>query len=235
MLPDTGNTREQIERNKQGVEDINDRSNRVFRRVSKPAVTTPANPVRLARAIENAPAGNEILANLFDSSGIEITEGDKSGITVICQISGGSDLNEATRRLANGDKLFVIEITISVEETPTLAWHAVEGFQGTESDIGIIRRAKVTEDAPDDEMILANLYNSATGVEEHPSVIVYCNISGEMDMLNAAIPRLKNRDEEKDVIFVTNMIVLVDGVPEARWICLSNFQDAKKCVCEEPE
>ena len=127
--------------------------------------------VRRAICNEDAPAGDEILANLFDSDGNEIIVGDESGITVVCQISGGSDLSEATRRLEEGSIIFVIHQKVD----SVLTWLAVEGFQATEdctceqpdavfNSVTIAADEKMTYDGVGGDSY--DIYNTASGEME---------------------------------------------------------------------
>lgn len=93
--------------------------------------------IRRAKVVEDAPAGNEIIANLYNSAGIEATDGDDFNVTVYCNISGGSDLNDAVRRLETGDEIQVGKLSYDNYDdelkTHTLEyrWYALEGFQGS--------------------------------------------------------------------------------------------------------
>jgi len=76
------------------------------------------NPVRTAYCKTAAPEGSTIVCYLDE-------DGTGQEVTVYCDISGGSDLNLALRRLENGDRL-------KVHYNPqTSHWESLEGFQAS--------------------------------------------------------------------------------------------------------
>lgn len=88
---------------------------------------------RRAKVTADAGAGATITANLFHATtGVEQTTGDEAGITVYCNISGGTKLNEASRLLANGDVISVYTSIYNNGGTPEARWYAHEGFDVTE-------------------------------------------------------------------------------------------------------
>jgi len=95
---------------------------------------------------------------------------------------------------------------------------------GGESSTSIVRRAVTKENAPSDNTIICNLYNSdgveiTTGTDGVDyNIPVTCNISGG-SALNEAVPRL----ESGDSLFVAK----VAGVS----YCVSNFQASEDCTC----
>lgn len=78
--------------------------------------TSVSAPVRRAITTAAAGSGNTITANLYDSSGIEQTEGDESNITVYCTILGGSALNSALPYLQDNTDIFVTKLPFSETE-----------------------------------------------------------------------------------------------------------------------
>lgn len=72
---------------------------------------------RLAYCKTDAGAGSTIVCYLD-------TDGTGTEITVNCNISGGSNLNAALRRLEDGDRMIVAKIGAN--------WYCKEGFQGSE-------------------------------------------------------------------------------------------------------
>ena len=68
---------------------------------------------------EDAPSGSVISCDIYGSSGVIESDAD-----VTCLMSGGGDLNEASRRLEIGDSMFVTKVDD--------IWISVEGFQATE-------------------------------------------------------------------------------------------------------
>jgi hypothetical protein len=121
MLPETRNTKKQVRRNQQGIEDINDRGNEVFRRISNPALRGGGGNGGPTRAVCTADAGFgvTIAATLFNADGSL-----GNAVTVICNISNGSDLNEAVPRLEIGDQIFVTE--------SNSVFYCVSNFQSVE-------------------------------------------------------------------------------------------------------
>lgn len=68
------------------------------------------NPVRRAITTQAAPALAHITANLYNHAGVEITEGLGSGITVYCDIIGGTKLSEAIPQLKDNTPLSTLNI-----------------------------------------------------------------------------------------------------------------------------
>ncbi len=132
MLPDTGNTREQVERNKEGVEDLKNLDNPVFRRVSETALIASSDLgiTRRAKVTENAPAGFTITANLYNFfTGVEETE---TGIIVFCNISNGIDLNEAGPLLISGNDISVYQSVWTDGNTTETRWYCATNFDTDE-------------------------------------------------------------------------------------------------------
>ena len=90
---------------------------------------------QLRRAITTAAAGATatITVNLYDSSGVEQTTGDESGITVYCSISGdtsySSPLNAAIPLLTDNTDIFVMKLPLYNLGTPESAWFCTQIFQ----------------------------------------------------------------------------------------------------------
>lgn len=81
---------------------------------------------RRARTTAAAGAATTIVCNLIDNEGNEIAAGLGSGITVNCNISGGGNLEDCIRSLADDDYLNV--------EWQAGKWYATEGFQTFDTD-----------------------------------------------------------------------------------------------------
>ena len=128
MLPETKNTRKQVRRNTQGIEDINDRGNRIFRRVSKRALTSSVGDIKRAACSGNAGGTATIQATLYNPDG---TDGDE--VTVYCNISNGTALNTAVPRLEINDDIFVTQSTFNNAGTPEVRWYCVTNFNFTEN------------------------------------------------------------------------------------------------------
>lgn len=89
-------------------------------------------PTRRAICTEDAGANSVITANLFDSSGVEL-DGSGEEITVYCNISNGSALNEAVPRLELGDTIFVVQSAYDISEGEVIyRWYCVSNFQASE-------------------------------------------------------------------------------------------------------
>jgi len=88
-----------------------------------------------------------------------------------------------------------------------------------------VRRAVTKENAPSDNTIICNLYDSngeiTTGVDGVDyNIPIECHISGG-SALNEAVPRLVLGD----ILFVSNFV----GI--GGWQCVSNFQGSEDCTC----
>ncbi|MBW8017101.1 MAG: hypothetical protein FVQ82_13025 [Planctomycetes bacterium] len=84
---------------------------------------------RRAKVTEDAGIGSTITANLYHATtGVEQTTGDEAGITVYCNISGGTALNEASRLLGNGDGIEVKLFPYDNAGTVEYRWYCPEGF-----------------------------------------------------------------------------------------------------------
>lgn len=86
-----------------------DRNKNLRNTVRRRNIASGGAPANVRRAITTADAGSgdTITANIYDSSGIEQTEGDESGVTVHCSIIGGGNLNTAVPYLLTGDIIFI--------------------------------------------------------------------------------------------------------------------------------
>ena len=85
-----------------------------------------ANPVRRAITTQAAPGTEYITANLYNHAGTEITEGLGSGITVYCDIVGGTKLSEAIPELTDN-------FDISVQNIQG-KWYCTSIFQTYDTD-----------------------------------------------------------------------------------------------------
>lgn len=228
LQPPTKQVRKQVKRNAANLQELNDRDNRVFRRISSnPIGGTGGAGGGTKRAVcnEDAPAGNIITANFFDGEGVEITTGEDGvdfNIPIYCNISDGSDLSDSTRLLYENDEIFVETDTVDVAGTPTQRWFCVEGFQGNPNGS---RRAVCSANAGGGSTIAANLKSLVNGTS-NTAITVNCNISNGT-ALNEAIPLL----EIGDTIMVAKSKT---GASTYAWYCLSNFHSFEECVCEEP-
>ncbi len=79
--------------------------------------------VKRLKVQENAPAGSEISCKFVDDNDNEI--GD--AFNVKCDISDGSDLNSAIRRLSDGSFISAFQVNT--------IWYSTEGFQNSEDCI----------------------------------------------------------------------------------------------------
>ena len=128
-----GKIRDQVKTNTGEIENINNRDNPVFERISSPALVGGGNTTSgsntVLRASCTAPAGDHsyIAATLYNSDG---TTGD--AITVFCSISNETNLNAATPRLEIGNDLFVAELTYDNAGTPISRYYCISNFQATE-------------------------------------------------------------------------------------------------------
>jgi hypothetical protein len=99
------------------ISDKIDRFNRAARqeKLHSPQIIQATKTVRfpedvsLRRAIttQDATAQTYITVNLYDKDGLEITEGEGSGIDVYCTIAGGGNLDKAMPKLTNGTNIWV--------------------------------------------------------------------------------------------------------------------------------
>ena len=80
-----------------------------------------------ASCTEDAQSDNIMEATLYESDG---TAG--GAISVYCNISNGSALDEAVPRLETGDDIFVTKTMVDVAGTPTARWYCVSNFQASE-------------------------------------------------------------------------------------------------------
>ena len=87
--------------------------------------------VRRAITTQDAPADTKITANLYDSAGIEQTEGDESNIDVYCSIAGGGNLDAAVPRLRNDTDIDVVKLPYDNEGTPEDRWFCIAPFNAS--------------------------------------------------------------------------------------------------------
>lgn len=83
-----------------------------------------------AKCTESAGTGNSITANII-INGTEQTTGDYAGVEIVCNLSGTTNLNECSRRLADDDELLVCKLSYNNSGTIEQKWYALEGFQAT--------------------------------------------------------------------------------------------------------
>ena len=132
MLPLTKHNRKQIGRNTHSIEDINDRDNPVFRRVSKPAIATGGGEeIRRAKVTQNAPDENIITANLYNRSTGVLDTG--VSIDVYCNISNGTALDEAGPRLILGNDISIYQSVFVSGETTETRWVCSTNFDTDEN------------------------------------------------------------------------------------------------------
>jgi hypothetical protein len=106
---------------------VKDRAYPLSRRQPK-GLQSAATYIRRAKVTAAAGEGNTITANLYDSAGIEQTEGEEAGITVYCNIIGETDLNLASPALIEGSEIEVRRITFDNEGTPETRWQCTALF-----------------------------------------------------------------------------------------------------------
>lgn len=82
--------------------------------------------IRIAYCKADALSGSTI--DCYLDSNVTGFQGEE--VTVYCNISGGNNLNEASRRLEEGDALLVALLTD--QKFSETRWFAIEGFQTTE-------------------------------------------------------------------------------------------------------
>lgn len=124
-----GSIRHQIDKNTDGIKEINDRGNPAFKRISGRGSSGGSSSSSMFRAACTADAGSgsTIAATLYRADG---TTGD--AITVYCNISNGAALNSAVPRLEIGDNIFVTKSTYNNSGTPESRWYCVTNFQTSE-------------------------------------------------------------------------------------------------------
>ena len=130
--PPTKNVRKQVKRNTGNIQDISDRDNPVFMRVSSNPITprvSTQTPGVVTRAVcdEDAGLDNTILATLFNTQGIAVTQ-----VTVYCNISNGTALNEAVPRLEEFDNIFVTISNFDTGSAIEQRYFCVTNFQASE-------------------------------------------------------------------------------------------------------
>ena len=144
--------------------------NEVIRRISRPKGTGAFGTVLRATCTENAPSDNTITANLFLPDGTEGT-----AITVHCNISNGTALDEAVPRLEDGDEIFVAQSVFDNASTPEFRFYCVSNFQASEdctceqldavfNSVTISSDQKVTFDGVGGDSYIT--YNSSAGEME---------------------------------------------------------------------
>lgn len=116
------------------VDDIKAQTNKSPLRIEPAPMSIPTADLRRAITTQTAPADTKITANLYDNRGKEITSGKGAGINVYCLISGGGNLNEAIRLLADNTNIIVVKLPYDNEGTPEDRWWCVEGFQTFDTD-----------------------------------------------------------------------------------------------------
>ena len=127
-FPPTKKTKKQVSQNTESLQRISDRFNPIFQRISDTAKSTSRGTVTRATCTQDAQATNQITANLFKSDGTEGT-----AITVFCNISNGTALNEAVPRLEDNDEIFVTQWVFDDGGTPTVRYYCVSNFQSSEN------------------------------------------------------------------------------------------------------
>lgn len=111
-----------------------------------PATVQPTKAVRfpqisllaaMARVDEDAPAGNIIIATLYNDKGLLVSSDDPGWrIDVYCFLSGSSNLNNVIRRLEVGDEIAVMRFPYNNEGTVEYRWYCIsDGFQACENRI----------------------------------------------------------------------------------------------------
>jgi hypothetical protein len=134
MLPETRNVKKQVKRNQQNIEDINDRDNPLFRRISETALTSGADVTgstngisRRAKCTADAGGGSTIICDLFGyEDGVLATSGDEFNVTVHCNIADTSALNLALPRLQEN---LIITVAFHALTSTTGQWECTALFQ----------------------------------------------------------------------------------------------------------
>jgi hypothetical protein len=175
-FPPNKNTKKQVAQNSQSLQRISDRFNPVFQRISDAAQSSREganSPGLISRATctENAPGDNTIAANLINADG---TEGD--AVSVFCNISNGSALDEAVPRLEDNDEIFVTQSVFDNAGTPVFRWYCVTNFQASED---------CTCEQPDavfNSVTIASDENITFNGVGGDSYITYNSSAGEMEL-----------------------------------------------------
>lgn len=127
--------RRQTMKNAVDIKQLKGVTDHPFERVTRDSNLTgiaASNNTFRAQTTEDAPAGNEISVRVYDPiTGVldPVGAGAKYTDAVLCDISGGSNLNEAVPRLENGDNITVIK---SVDVQGLEEWYCVTTFQASE-------------------------------------------------------------------------------------------------------
>lgn len=208
---------------------------------------------------EDAPTGNEILCNFYDSNGEEITTGTEGvdyNVPVWCNISNGevTKVAHATPGTVNIGDTFRLTVALdaggtdyveytatntsalTVSSNLTSLWNAEVGAEFarvTATYMGSYVR--LTADNPGEDF---DITGSSVGSTLTMTTITENSAYGN---LNTAVPRLNDGDD----IMVTTAKYYVEcttedcGDPsagidfevETRYTCLSNFNSTEQCIC----
>jgi len=87
--------------------------------------------IRRAKLTASAGATATITANLYNSAGVEQTTGDEAGVTVYCDIHGGTVLNAAIPRLATGEIIKVAKLPFLNGTILEQRWTCLTEFQAS--------------------------------------------------------------------------------------------------------
>lgn len=214
--------------------------------------------VRRATCTEDAPSGNEITCNLFDSDGIEITtgvEGEDYNIPIWCLISNGRIAKVAHATPGSVDPGDTFRLTVAldaggedyVEYTATntspntvssnlvTLWNAEVGAEFarvTAQYLGVYLR--LTADVPGEDFDITG--SSVGGTLD----VVTITDNSAFGNLNTATPLLTDGDD----MFVTKSNYYIDCAEEecedpsigfetqTKWVCVSNFAATENCDCD---
>ncbi len=133
VLANSKTVKRQVRKNANNIKEIAGKDDRIFRRIIHPAKNLPLGISRRAKVTQNAPAGSTITANLYNiATGVEATGGDEFGITVFCNISNGTALNEAGPLLIIGNDITVYESVWTDGETTETRWYCSTNFDTDE-------------------------------------------------------------------------------------------------------
>ena len=137
VLTNSTKVKRQVRQNADDIKNVVEKDDRIFRRISQPALAASGLGIsRRAKVTQNAPAGSTITANLYNiATGVEATEGDEFGITVYCNISNGTDLNEAGTRLIEGNDITVYQSVFLIDvqtQATEIRWVCATNFDTDE-------------------------------------------------------------------------------------------------------
>lgn len=198
--------------------------------------------VRRFITTEDAPAGNEIICNKFDSAGVEITtgvEGTDYNIPVICNISNGkiAQVDHATPADIEIGDIFTLTVELdaggndsvdfvasaatvtNVTNGLATAWNNEVGAEFARvSAQGTSQYLRLTADTDGEPFTVTGSATDGGGADDQTLTMATITENNSTGDLSIATPRLKDRDE----IFAIKL---------TNWVCVSNFAATEDCTC----